>query len=256
MTPFGFLKYFFMANACMYAGSIIGNIFNSFLGVFTGDVPENTTSELISASPVWLIILVSVILAPIVEEFIFRKLMIDRLSRFGEGLAIFASALAFGLFHGNFYQFFYSFLIGLLLGYIYAKTGNVIYSILLHAAVNFIGSVATVPILKYFEKLQEISFSIENGENVATNDLLKTVMALSSYTIIQYALLVLGIVFLTIYLRKKLFKISPVCEFIVPRDKRTSVLIGNPGAIVFFAFSAFAMLFEIVLPLISSIGGA
>ena len=77
-----------------------------------------------------------IIAAPIIEELIFRKLLIDRISPFGEKTAIFASALAFGLVHGNFSQFFYAFAIGLLFGYIYVKTRNILYTIVLHMFVN------------------------------------------------------------------------------------------------------------------------
>ena len=48
----------------------------------------------------------------------FRKLIIDRMSIYGDKLAIIVSSIAFGLFHGNFYQIFYATLIGFILGYV------------------------------------------------------------------------------------------------------------------------------------------
>ncbi|MDL2236926.1 CPBP family intramembrane metalloprotease, partial [Christensenellaceae bacterium OttesenSCG-928-K19] len=78
------------------------------------------------------------ILAPIAEEFIFRKLLIDRLARYGQWVAVFTSALLFGLFHGNFSQFFYAFGAGLVFGYVYIKTGKVWYTMLLHGIINTI----------------------------------------------------------------------------------------------------------------------
>ena len=119
-----FLILFAISQALMYIGNAIGNTFNGFFGSIKGEEITNSTSELIENSPVWLTIIIAVILGPVVEEFVFRKLMIERLSRFGNGIAIVVSSVAFGLFHGNFYQFFYSALLGAVLGYIAVKTGN------------------------------------------------------------------------------------------------------------------------------------
>ena len=46
-----------------------------------------------------------VICAPILEEYIFRKLIVDRTVKYGQGVAIVLSGLMFGLFHGNLNQF-------------------------------------------------------------------------------------------------------------------------------------------------------
>ena len=42
-----------------------------------------------------------VIIAPIVEEFIYRGAILTALSPYGRGAAVLFSALAFGLMHGN-----------------------------------------------------------------------------------------------------------------------------------------------------------
>ena len=51
------------------------------------------------------------------------------------------SALIFGLFHGNLSQFFYAVGLGLVFGYVYLRTRQLRWSILLHMIVNFLGSV-------------------------------------------------------------------------------------------------------------------
>ena len=50
-----------------------------------------------------------VICAPILEEYIFRKLIVDRTVKYGQGVAVVLSGLMFGLFHGNLNQFAYAF---------------------------------------------------------------------------------------------------------------------------------------------------
>ena len=85
-------------------------------------------------------ILMTVVLAPVLEELIFRKLMLDRIRNYGEKTAIVFSALCFGLFHGNLTQFLYAFTVGLSLGYVYCKTGKVLYTMILHALLNLFSS--------------------------------------------------------------------------------------------------------------------
>ena len=97
--------FFLISYFISYVCSIIGTVM-SF--VFSGGTAENQIAELaMDTNP--LKVLVMVILAPIVEEFIFRKLMIDRTAQYGEKIAIFLSAFAFGLLHQNLFQFFYAF---------------------------------------------------------------------------------------------------------------------------------------------------
>ena len=81
------------------------------------------------------------VLAPVFEELVFRKVMVDRVLPYGEWPAILFSGITFGLFHGNLTQFFYAALLGMVLAYVYIRTGNILYSIGLHACVNFLGGV-------------------------------------------------------------------------------------------------------------------
>ncbi len=74
------------------------------------------------------------------EEFIFRGIVLGQLRRFGEGFAIFTSALLFGMFHGNLPQIPFAFLVGLVLGYLLVKTNN----IWLTAAVHFLNNLIAV----------------------------------------------------------------------------------------------------------------
>ena len=86
-------------------------------------------------------------LAPLAEEFLFRKLLLERLLPFGEKGAVMVSALAFGLFHGNLYQFFYAFGVGVILGLAYVRSGRFWFPVLLHMGFNFMGSVAALWVL-------------------------------------------------------------------------------------------------------------
>ena len=88
------------------------NIFSQRLAsLMTSGEAENTMiNTLIAGDNMPAYIMVS-FLAPIFEELVFRKFIIDRTRRHGEFTAIMFSSIAFGLFHCNLYQIFYAFAI-------------------------------------------------------------------------------------------------------------------------------------------------
>lgn len=84
------------------------------------------------------------VVAPIVEEFIFRSLVMNRLSRVMPGwLAVVLSAVAFGLCHGEAVWFAYAFVLGAVFGFMDLRAGSVWPSILGHVAFNAIGQIFT-----------------------------------------------------------------------------------------------------------------
>lgn len=84
------------------------------------------------------------IIAPIFEEFMVRGLVLGELKQYGNGLAIFVSALFFGVLHGNFSQFFYTTAMGIALGYITYATGGILASTIIHAIVNMISVISSL----------------------------------------------------------------------------------------------------------------
>ena len=107
-------------------------------------------ADTVSSVSLWAVFLFMVILAPIFEEIFFRKVVIDRLRRYGDLPAIIISGLVFGLIHGNFSQFFYAALLGMVFGAIYVHTGKLGYTIFLHMLINFMGSFYTALMMEKF----------------------------------------------------------------------------------------------------------
>lgn len=143
-----FLGWFVICMGGVYLGNLIGQFLMAAVSVVTGKPMVNQVEEMIMDMSLWSVILSAVIMAPIMEELIFRKLILDRLAGYGPAVSIFVSALVFGLAHGNFYQFFYAFLLGLIFAYIYLRTGKVRYSMMLHMMINFCGSVIPMLLLQ------------------------------------------------------------------------------------------------------------
>ena len=78
----------------------------------------------------------AVLLAPLIEEYIYRGVVLGALRPCGDHFAVLASAMLFGLAHGNLYQLLYAALAGYFLGYVRVKTGRWSVCVLLHAANN------------------------------------------------------------------------------------------------------------------------
>lgn len=91
-------------------------------------------------------ILATVILAPIGEEILFRGVTLRLAENAGLKfwIANIIQAVFFGIAHLNMVQGIYAFAMGLIIGYIYKKYNSLYISILLHALINFLGTVVSV----------------------------------------------------------------------------------------------------------------
>jgi len=102
---------------------------------------------------VWGGILRIVIIAPVVEELIFRGVIMSGFSRnYHPGFAIFFSALLFALFHLNPWQFAATFALGLILGWIRIRTGSLPACIAGHAIHNGLVFLSVY----YYKELKEL----------------------------------------------------------------------------------------------------
>lgn len=168
------LTYLMISFATLYAGNFVSSILVSIYSLVTGNTPENAVSQMLMGSSVIINIIVVGIIAPVVEEVIFRKIILDRTRKYGEKTALFLSALIFGLSHLNVYQMFYAFGIGLVLGFVYLRYGKLIHTIMIHFVINIISAAAAPLIQKatenitlILEKYQDQAYTqslIDSGE--------------------------------------------------------------------------------------------
>lgn len=78
-----------------------------------------------------------IILAPILEELIYRGYLITELSQsFSKKTAIIVSAIVFGLYHINLYQSVFAMFVGVILGIIFVNTDSLLYSVITHMIYN------------------------------------------------------------------------------------------------------------------------
>lgn len=125
------------AAACQgsaYFMIIFGNMFLEWTGLLVESTSETTEENM----PLFLSILSTVILAPLIEEYIFRRVLLGRLLFLGERTAILISALFFAFGHMSFGTLLYTFAAGLFFGYVYVITGKMRWSLMLHMFSNFL----------------------------------------------------------------------------------------------------------------------
>ncbi len=133
-----FLAAYFICTAFMYISNIVGTYISELI---KGKEAANPLEDFLASSNIIIILIYVALFAPVFEELVFRKVLLNKLRRFGDVPAILLSAFAFGLIHMNISQFFYASTIGILFGYIAIRTNSVRYTILLHMIINLIGSV-------------------------------------------------------------------------------------------------------------------
>ena len=144
-----FLLFVMMGAGICGVGGFLGNIVHNLLtSPFGGG--GNPIGDLMINAGFPMRVLAVGILAPIFEELLFRKLLIDRIIKHGEFIAVLMSGLMFGLFHGNFSQFFYATALGFLWAFVYVRTGKIYYTILLHMVINLANSAITIFLLGKF----------------------------------------------------------------------------------------------------------
>ena len=225
----------------MYTGSIIGTMLSM---VLSGGEATNATAELAMDNHP-LKVLFMVILAPVLEEFVFRKQLIDRTRRYGEKTAVMLSAVTFGLLHQNLFQFFYAFGLGLLLAYIYLRTGRLRYSAILHAVINFMGSVLAPWVLNLVdqEALLAMESSLPTDETLAQYmDVLPGLLVMSGYMMLLLGMFIAGLVLFIIKCRRLVWRES---EAQLPRGMALRTVYCNGGMVLYMLLCLVMIVFSL-----------
>lgn len=246
MSVGSILLAFLCCQCIAIAGNLIGVIVNTFLTLLLG-VSTNSTflTDGVFGDSGLLFICIAVIFAPIVEEMIFRKVLIDRIRKYGNGAAILMSGMMFGLFHGNLSQFFYAAGLGMLFAFIYIRTGKIRHTITLHMMVNFWGSAMPLLMLRNVD-FNELVDTLTGGDFSALTAMVSDLIPFFIYVILNYTLALAGLIILI--LNRKRMTVEPPIEPI-PKGKRLSAACLNIG---FFALLA-ACIYEFVIQFLAII---
>lgn len=153
----------FMALLCLFISGqslfqVLATIQESILNVFGLTALESFESATMDFDTLSMF-LYAAVGAPIMEEIIFRGVVLRHLEPYGKGFAIVMSAFAFGIFHGNLVQIPYAFLVGLVLGYVTVEY-NILWAMVLHMINNLVLGDLIGRILPEMEGNALISFLI------------------------------------------------------------------------------------------------
>lgn len=247
----GFLGALCVSFTFMTVGSTVADLLTGGLSLIFDKELINPVESNASGSSFLVNLIFLGILAPVIEELVFRKLICDRLLPLGEGYAVFLSAAIFGLVHGNLFQFFYAFLTGILFSYIYIKTGRVRYTVVIHMIINFLGGVLApwlidtlTPVLteELYLRLTEVVNSADTAAMEALTSELAPyalpIMLMSAYEIIFTLASMIGIFVFFNNVKKVKLQAG-----LLPPDKehRIANIFCNGG--VAMAIAAFAVIF-------------
>ena len=206
-----FILYLGITITLMWIGNLIGLTITSLLSSTMQSDITNPVQELINNAGIWFNIIIISLLAPIFEEILFRKLLIDRTIKYGAKASIILSAVIFALFHGNLNQFFYALLMGGFFAYVYIKTGRIIYTMILHGIINLMGSV--------------VSLFVANSLN----------NLITGFNSIDFAILITYILILILFLIIGIYGLTKV-EKARFNGQKTEIALKNPFRTIFINY--------------------
>lgn len=244
------IMFLIMTISAMYIGNIISSL---LIGIFSSGQSTNQVADIITAQQI-LPTIYFVLIAPIGEELIFRKVIIDRVGCYGQKWAILFSTILYSLFHMNFYQLLYTFLFGLILGYVYSKSGKIINTIIIHVTVNFLGSFVAPLVLSLLdqEKLTQLSELSSAGKEIPQELLTAVIPGLLvylSYMALYMGLVIAGIVLFIINVKKlhtKPSEILPTAKTALP------AMLCNAGVIIYIVLAGIFTILTFVSSFIQS----
>ena len=116
---------------------------NIFLNLIISFVINIEGQKFIVQRPIYTDIIYAICIAPVLEEIVFRGVLMTYLKKYGIQTAIIVSSLFFGISHYNIYMIIPAFFIGVVLAYVSYKY-SIKYSILLHILLNIVANMSKI----------------------------------------------------------------------------------------------------------------
>lgn len=204
-----------------YTFSVIIAMITAYFASYGVVIPE---AEFTVDKPTFLagfsMFLYMVVLAPIIEEIVYRGFVVKLISPYGKTVAIVLSAFIFGLMHGNLSQFVTAFATGLVYTTIAVKANSIAPTIIMHMLNNGINFIAIA------------------GEDYDSEVL--TVI----YLMLFAAVLLLGI--MSIFIHRNIIKNRPQETSLLSAKESAKAIILNPAMLLYFAYLIYCFIEGIV----------
>lgn len=248
MKPGQFVIAAIMCFGLVYLSNLLGNLITLAIGALKGSMVENVIASIATSVNIWLVFGYMVLIAPFMEEYVFRKLIVDRTKQYGQGVAVLLSGLMFGLFHGNLNQFVYAFTLGAFLAFLYVKTGKLKITIALHMMINFMGGLVSVQLLELLD-LEEYTRAFSSGDAAVIMDYVNSNMfglvAYGIYVLFIVGVMLAGLVLLIVALAKKRFVLT-AGENAIPKGMKFRTVFVNSGIIAYCAVWVALIVYQLV----------
>lgn len=142
--------------------AIVISYIEAYLSAFGITMPDSDFSIVKpSALALTLQFLYVILIGPLAEELIYRGLILTLLKPFGKWLAVFFSALIFGIMHGNIPQAASAFGSALVMGVIAVSCGSIVPTIIIHVLNNTIASYSDFSDVMKWNYADEIQMAIQ-----------------------------------------------------------------------------------------------
>lgn len=127
---------------------VIGGVFTLLPESLADDYAGSLSDPGAGIQGIVISFLFAAVVAPIVEELIFRGVLMRRLNKvMNIFIAAFLSSLTFGLLHGNIVQNTYATVLGLVMAFVAVRCGSILSSIFFHVVFNSIGNFGLIGLL-------------------------------------------------------------------------------------------------------------
>lgn len=162
-----------------------------------------------------------IVLAPIIEEVVYRGFVIKLFSPYGKALSVFISAFIFGLMHGNLSQFASAFLGGLVYACVALKTNSIMPTIIMHMMNNGLNALSMFAYDYSLDFLNEI------------------------YVILFSGVMLLG--FLEIFMYRKILQKKPEETTLLTKKESLITVCTNPAMLLYLAYLMYEFIKQIVM---------
>ncbi|QHE50861.1 CPBP family intramembrane glutamic endopeptidase [Pontibacillus sp. HMF3514] len=154
----------FLGILLAYAGQIVAGLIELALGIQPESQNTQNLMEIAKATPAFIIIIA--LIAPILEEIIFRKIIFGSLYKVTNfWIAVFSSSLIFAFVHWDFEHILKYSAMGFVFAFLYVKTKRIIVPIIAHMMMNLIVVLIqlNVDIEKMEKQLEELQTILIGG---------------------------------------------------------------------------------------------
>lgn len=222
----------------LFEDTALEESFSATQNVFTS---SNMTSALI-------MFFHTAVLAPLFEEFWFRGLVLQSLRPYGNGFAIFISAILFGFTHANLAQFFYATAIGIVLGYVAVQTESVVTTTVLHAMFNSIAGITSLFLASY--DVGEYVLALEQGVNAPRPPVVIVFMVWTLFVLaLAFVGFIMGVVKL-VHIRR--YRV-PKMQTELSSKRRWEIFLSRPTVVIMLLMALDTMTFAFVTDWLSEL---